>query len=112
MCAVTEDLDRKLLYGNLETLVLAALEREPMHGYRLRWVLAEQSGSEFQVTFGRLYPLLASLRRRGLVSRVTVKAGPVRERRVYSLTALGRAALDYRRAKWRRFAKAMAAVVG
>ena len=104
---MNEYMDRALLHGNLETLVLAVLARRSMHGYALRWLLAESSRGAIQVSFGRLYPLLDILQRTGLAKRTFVMAGEHRVRHVYSITPRGRAELARRALKWRRFARAM-----
>lgn len=56
-----------MLHGNAETLVLALLAEDEQYGYRMRKDLATRSHHYFQVAFGRLYPLLAAMERRGLV---------------------------------------------
>jgi PadR family transcriptional regulator, regulatory protein PadR len=99
-----EDLDRKMLYGHFELLVLAALSGGDLHGYALRTALAERSGGRLQVAFGRLYPLLHGLERRGLLCSRVEPAGAVRRRRVYALTVSGQARLTFLRTKWQSFA--------
>ena len=99
--------DRTLLHGSFETLVLGVLARRSLHGYAMRWLLAEKSRGAIQVSFGRLYPLLDALRRGGLIRREVVKAGEHRVRHVYSITPRGRTELARRALKWRRFARAM-----
>ncbi|MBU4201040.1 MAG: PadR family transcriptional regulator [Verrucomicrobia bacterium] len=98
-----EDQDRKLLYGNFEMLVLAALAGDSMHGYRLRQELMDKSRQGIQVSFGRLYPLLAALQRRGYVKGAPETSGKARFRIVYSLTPRGRARQALLIRKWTRF---------
>jgi PadR family transcriptional regulator PadR len=100
-------LDRELLHGNAETLVLALLAVDQSHGYQLRKELAARSHHYFQFAFGRLYPLLHGLERRGLVSAHWVKAGAARKRKQYAITAKGRAELHERIRKWQQFSTAM-----
>ena len=111
MAPMNDDRARQLLYGNLETLVLAALEREPMHGYGLRRDLAERSGDTIQVSFGRLYPLLHGLEKRHLITSRLVRVGAARAQRVYALTPQGRQELAVLRATWTRFCGAMNALL-
>ena len=42
-------LNREMLHGNAETLVLALLAQKGCHGYRLRLELARQSRDYFQM---------------------------------------------------------------
>jgi PadR family transcriptional regulator PadR len=100
-------LERKMLHGNAETLVLALLAGKSQHGYQLRKELAARSRDYFQVAFGRLYPLLAAMEQRNLVTSRLVKAGKSRERRTYTITANGLTELRIRKQKWRQFSEAM-----
>ena len=100
-------LERKMLHGNAETLVLALLSEDEQYGYQMRKELAEQSHHYFQFAFGRLYPLLAAMERRGLVRARWVKAGKSRQRKHYEITAKGLAELRERKHKWRQFREAM-----
>ena len=100
-------LERKMLHGNAETLVLALLAEDESYGYQMRRELAERSHHYFQFAFGRLYPLLAAMERRGLVRARWVKAGRSRERKHYEITAKGLSELRERKQKWRQFREAM-----
>ena len=100
-------LARTMLHGNAKTLVLALLARQDSHAYQLRWDLSDCSRGHFQLAYGRLYPLLRSLESHRLVRGRWVKAGRVRERRVYSITAAGRRELKERIRRWQQFAEHM-----
>jgi DNA-binding PadR family transcriptional regulator len=81
--------------------------RRRKYGYQLRKELEARSQQYFQFAFGRLYPLLAGLDRRGLVRARWVKAGKARQRRHYQITPKGLAELRERKQKWRQFRNAM-----
>jgi len=100
-------LERKMLHGNAETLVLALLAKNESYGYQMRRELAERSHHYFQFAFGRLYPLLAAMERRGLVRARWVKAGRSRQRKHCEITAKGLSELRERKQKWRQFRAAM-----
>ena len=104
---MNEDVDRKMLHGCLEMLVLACLAKEERHGYGMRKDMSDRSRSYFCPAFGRLYPLLAALEQRGLVRSRRQKAGKSRVIRVYSLTLAGRRELSWRLDKWRMFSRRM-----
>ena len=104
-------LERKLLHGNAETLVLALLAEQPQHGYQLRRELATRSHDYFQVAFGGLYPRLASMEQRRLVTSRIVQPGKHHERRIFTITAAGRAELRLRKQKWRLFSEAMSRIL-
>jgi len=102
-----KSLERELLHGNAETLVLALLAENDCYGYRLRQELAVRSHHYFQFSFGRLYPLLRDLERRGLIKSERVNVGKRHERKLCAITAKGRAELAERIHKWQQFAAAI-----
>lgn len=104
-------LDREMLHGHAETLLLALLAKGEGYGYQLRKDLAVLSKHYFQFAFGTLYPLLRTLERRGLARAWWVKAPGIREHKQYVITAKGLAELEARKRKWRQFSKAMELVL-
>jgi transcriptional regulator len=100
----------ELLKGHLDALVLAALAVEPAHGYAVIQRLKRRSADVFVLPEGTVYPALHRLERDGLLaSRWTTASG--RRRRVYRITRAGREALSLRRLEWRRFSRAVEAVL-
>jgi PadR family transcriptional regulator, regulatory protein PadR len=98
--------DSEALKGHLDTLLLAAVSREPGHGYGILERVRELSGGAFDLPEGTIYPALHRLSRAGLLtSRDETVSG--RRRRVYRLTRRGEEALRGRRAEWQRFAVGM-----
>ncbi|HZT90432.1 MAG TPA: PadR family transcriptional regulator [Gaiellaceae bacterium] len=98
------------LKGHLDALVLAALRDAPLHGYAIIEELRRRSGGTFALPEGTVYPVLHRLEADGLLSS-SWSAASGRRRRVYRLTRRGRAALARRRDDWRRFARAVEAVL-
>ena len=99
------------LKGHLDPLVLAILEGGPADGYAIIESLRERSGGVFDLPEGTIYPALHRLERTGsIASRREVISG--RERRVYRLSARGRAALRERRSSWDVFSSAIDQVLG
>lgn len=81
----------------LEFAVLGLLHERPMHGYELRRRLNARLGAFRALSFGTLYPCLASLQGRTLVSVDRDESGPGRtsgrrQRITYTLTEEGREA--------------------
>ena len=100
----------EVLKGHLDALVLAALEREPAHGYAIIKRLQRRSDDVFRLPEGTVYPALHRLERDGLVkSRWTSDSG--RRRRVYRLTRSGGEVLAVRRLEWKAFSRAVEAVL-
>lgn len=79
-------------HGELHLVVLALLQREPMHGYQLLGALASLFAPHYKPSPGSLYPSLQALHDVGLVTGVD-EGG----RRVYYLTDAGTDALEKRR---------------
>ena len=106
------NLDQQMLHGHLTVLILALLDRTPLHGYALRQKLPDLTGGRITTTFGRLYPLLADLEKRGFVTRSNKTVGEARIQTIYTITSTGRKELDLLRFKWERFSTAMHAILG
>jgi DNA-binding PadR family transcriptional regulator len=73
--------------------------------------LERQSGQEFVVDNGTLYPALQRLLQRRWVIAQWKMSPNARRARYYRLTQLGRGQLLVESSKWRRFVEAMARVL-
>ncbi len=101
---------RDPLKYHLELVLLAALAREPAHGYGIAAAVRSRSRGKFALAQGTLYPALHRLQRAGLLaSRWSDASG--RRRRLYYLTARGKRALRDRKTAWRGFVRAVGSVV-
>lgn len=77
--------------------LLGLLSLAPMSGYDMRQEIATSIGYFWSESFGQIYPALRELAAAGLIrARPQIEA---RERRVYEITAKGRAALRAWRAE-------------
>jgi len=98
------------LKGTLPTLILEALMREPIHGYRIAQGIKERSKGVLDFKEGTLYPALHKLENEGLVeSYEEVENG--RPRRYYRITKSGRAMLVKDRAEWRELSRAVTVIL-
>jgi DNA-binding PadR family transcriptional regulator len=98
------------LKGHLDGMLLAVLEREPLHGYAVIDALRAGSGERFDLPTGTVYPALHRLERAGLV-RSTWSVVSSRRRRSYELTTAGRRALADERQGWREFAAGVSSLL-
>jgi PadR family transcriptional regulator, regulatory protein PadR len=98
------------LKGHLDGLLLSVLAAGPLHGYAVIEELRARSRGAFDLPEGTVYPALHRLERDGLL-RSRWSSETARRRRVYDLTARGRAALSRQREEWRGFARAVDAVL-
>ena len=95
-------MDSESLKGHLDLLLLAALRREPGHGYAVLSRIKQMSGGEFDVPEGTVYPALHRLQRRGLLNSSWEVVGG-RRRRVYRITSRGEREFSGRRQAWEHF---------
>jgi PadR family transcriptional regulator, regulatory protein PadR len=103
----TQQLNRTLN----EILILAVLQSGPKHGYQIAVEIEESSDGFFGFTHGTLYPILHHLEKEGLVDGEWESGGSRRKRKVYRLTAAGRANLRERAAGWRELHERLSAFV-
>ena len=75
--------------GAVRDALLVVLAERPMHGYEVITELEARSSGRWRPSPGSIYPALGRMEEQGLVT-----AEEVDERRVFSLTALGREARD------------------
>jgi PadR family transcriptional regulator len=98
------------LKGHLDLLLLAVLQAHPGHGYAIIEAMRQRSGGTFDLPEGTIYPALHRLERAGLLaSRWSSETG--RRRRIYELTAQGRAVLEEYQEDWRRFSQGVEALL-
>ena len=95
----------------MELLVLALLENRDRHGYEIGKQIEIASGGDLVFRISSLYPTLAKLEERGLISgRWRERAGE-RRRRYYRLKAAGRVALSQERQRFDRYVGAVFGVL-
>jgi len=92
-------MDQQLLKGHSELLILAALQKQPMHGYALSEFLKDEMAETFKFGVGMLYPLLHKLEKQKFISGFWEESGGLRKR-VYRLTKQGKKELHKKRQEW------------
>ncbi len=103
--------ERELLKGNTPTLILAVLRDGPLHGYAIAREIERRSGDVLRCKEGTLYPTFQSLERQGLIAGQWHRDEGKRDRKVYTITPAGLAALEQRSRVWSRFASAVQSVI-
>ncbi len=96
--------------GHLDGLILAVVEREPLHGYAIMEALRARSGGELDMPTGTLYPALRRLEQAGYLQSEWATASG-RDRRTYRLTDDGHKRLKEERSGWRKFAEVIEGVL-
>jgi PadR family transcriptional regulator PadR len=111
--STVDDLSDRLefLQGTLEVLILRSLGLGPNHAYGISQFLKQQSGDEFLVDNGSLYPALQRLLQRGWISAQWKMSPNGRRARYYRLTPAGRKQFAAATSKWERFVAAMGRVL-
>lgn len=100
----------EVLKGHLDLLLLAAIAREPAHGYAVIEAIRGASEGAFDLAEGTVYPALYRLEGAGLLSSSWTSTSG-RRRRVYRLTTRGRRRLASQRKEWADFSGAVESVV-
>lgn len=101
------------LYGNLDLLVLRAVEVEgPIHGLGVMDSIESISQGSINVEDGALYRCLHRLERRGLLRAEWRMSEKNRRAKFYSLTPSGEEELAKARAEWERHTRTMGRVLG
>jgi PadR family transcriptional regulator PadR len=105
---VSRDLAKK----DIPTLILAVLSEGPCHGYAIAREAERRSKDVFRLREGSLYPALRVLEQDGLIEGgwEVQSSGPARK--VYAITAAGRAELTKRAQEWLAYREAIEAFIG
>ena len=104
-------IDRELLKGSTNLLVLSVLENENMYGYQMikKLKMKSENVSEFQE--GTLYPILHKLEENGLITSYWDEASG-KKRKYYSITDEGRKQLKSKKQEWKMFSTKVNQVIG
>jgi DNA-binding PadR family transcriptional regulator len=103
------------LRGQLEAMVLSALERDEAHGLEILHRLEEAGCGLLRLKEGSLYPALYRLEAAGAVEAVWESEPHGRRgarRRIYRLTPKGQRQLDAGRVEWRQFVRVLGGILG
>ncbi|HTY43162.1 MAG TPA: PadR family transcriptional regulator [Thermoanaerobaculia bacterium] len=100
-----------LVPGTLDLLVLGALSGGARHGYGIATVIEERTHGALEVEDGALYQALHRLDRDGLVDSEWRPSENNRRARYYALSTAGRRRLRQEALTWRRYSKAVEAVL-
>ena len=100
-----------LVQGTLDLLVLRTLAAGPMHGYGIATLVRDRTSGELAIEDAALYQALHRLDRQGMVDAEWRASENNRRARYYTLTPTGRKRLREETANWRRYARAVDAVL-
>lgn len=104
-------MEKELLHGTLEVMILKTLSWGPMHGYGIgRWI-EQLSGAALRIEEGSLYPALYRIERKGWIDSEWGVSEKNRRAKYYRLTREGRRELRACAGLWNDFAAAVARVL-
>ena len=103
-------ISKELLKGSTEALVLSAISREDMYGYKIVKEIDMASGGAFVLNEGTLYPILHSFENDGLVESYWEEFEN-RKRKYYHITKKGRRALAVKKEEFEYFATSVKKVL-
>lgn len=106
------DEPRDVVQGTLDMLVLKTLALEPMHGYGVALRIEQMSNGVFRVNAGSLFTAFNRLERAGRIVSHWKATENSRRAKYYSLTALGRKALEEETRQWTRQIAAINHILG
>ena len=98
------------LRGHLESLILAVVDDQPLHGYAIIEALRARSGGQLDLPSGTVYPALRRLEAAGYLTSGWSSGGG-RKRRTYTLSSAGRRALATQRKEWAAFSAVVNSVL-
>lgn len=103
--------DRELLKGSTNLLVLSVLENENMYGYEMIKKIKTKSENLFEFQEGTLYPILHKLEEKGFISSYWDEVSG-KKRKYYSLTNEGKKQLKSQKEEWKEFSTRVNQVIG
>lgn len=103
-------INKELLKGSSELLVLSVLKEEPLYGYEIAKRIKATSSDLFMMGEGTLYPILHKLEQLKMLKSFWEEIGG-RKRKYYSITKTGQAELHDRVVEWKAFSRAINAIV-
>ena len=100
-----------LMQGTVDLLVLRTLASGSMHGYGIATLVHQRTAGDLTIEDAALYQALHRLDRQGLVDAEWRPSHNNRRARYYTLTPAGRKRLREQTSNWRRYSRAIEAVL-
>ena len=104
-------LNKELLKGSTNMLVLSLLQEQDMYGYQMIKELKTKSKNVFEFQEGTLYPILHSLEEKNYITSYWDESGP-KKRKYYAITKEGKKHLKEKKEEWEIFSTGVNQVVG
>jgi PadR family transcriptional regulator PadR len=96
------EVNKEVLKGHIDTLILSLLHSKDMYGYELAKLVREKSGERFELKEGTLYLSLKRLEKNNWIySYWGDEQGPGGRRKYYKITPSGEEAFEQKLSEWR-----------
>lgn len=93
-------MNKELLKGNTEMIVLKLLLEEDLYGYMMIKRLEEKSKNIFNLKEGTLYPILHNLEKEQFIESYWDESISARKRKYYKITNKGKKTLIKKKKEW------------
>ena len=104
-------LNKELLKGSTNMLVLSLLEEKNMYGYEMIKELTIKSENIFEFKEGTLYPILHNLEEKNYITSYWDETG-AKKRKYYTITKQGKKHLKEKKEEWKIFSGGINQVLG
>lgn len=104
-------IDKELLKGSTNMLILSLIEEKPMYGYQMIKELSRRSQNLFEFQEGTLYPILHNLEKKNYISHYWINRGN-KKRKYYSITQEGKKHLKSKMKEWQIFTEGINQILG
>lgn len=95
------EVNKEVLKGHIDTLILSLLQKKNMYGYELAKSVREKSNNQFELKEGTLYLSLKRLEKnKWIESYWGDEQGPGGRRKYYKVTLLGKEGFEEKRLEW------------
>lgn len=102
------DINKEVLKGHIDTLILSLLNKKDMYGYELAKIVREKSGNQFELKEGTLYLSLKRMEKNDWISSYWGNdEGPGGRRKYYKILHFGKDAFVQKRSEWNFVKKIM-----
>lgn len=95
------DVNKEVLKGHIDTLLLSLLNRRDMYGYEIAKTVRAKSDDQFEIKEGTLYLSLKRLEKNKYISSYWGdEQGPGGRRKYYKITSFGENVFEEKRLEW------------
>ncbi|WHY95436.1 PadR family transcriptional regulator [Peribacillus simplex] len=95
------EINKEVLKGHIDTLILSLLHKRDMYGYELAKIVREKSDNQFELKEGTLYLSLKRLEKNEWIeSYWGDEQGPGGRRKYYKITSIGINGYKEKRLEW------------